>query len=76
MSSCFFLFYFVVIELGRKIDYFYGAQVDSAQISMWSVLEGDAWCNQVTSLHEENQFIVQVEVENLIVADQCKNTSL
>lgn len=35
MSSCvfYFTFYSVVVELGRKTDYFYGAQVDSTQFS-------------------------------------------
>lgn len=56
----------VAIVLGRGIGHVYGAQVDfSSNFLMWSVLGGDALCNQVTSLHEENRptFHIQRELE-------------
>lgn len=38
------------------ICHFNGAQDDSVQFFLsWSVLGGETWCNQVTSLHEGNQ---------------------
>lgn len=62
----------IAIDLGRVIHYFYGAQVDSAQtFLMWSALGGDVWCNQVTSLHEENQPMFNLKFKLFSVADRC-----
>lgn len=38
---------------------------------MWSVLGGDVWCNQVTSLHEENQPMFNLKYKLFSAADRC-----